>query len=154
MSEPQTSIVLLAEGSDAEAMVQMDSGDKFFVAVADAARACQMVDRFKEFGPQFNELVRTLRTWLEDHRDKVKSAHLAIRSRDILFLVIQKSAEFDQQLSESLTELDLLIANSRELNLIELDVLAIPTVSRESANAFLSTGQAYAPGHAGAVDAE
>ncbi len=49
--------------------------------------------------------------------------------------------EFDRELSDELTELDLAVANDLRLELIDLNVMGIPCVSRESAEAFLASGQ-------------
>lgn len=138
----RTSIVLFEAASTTEqAVVHVNDRDKFFVAVADAARSCQVMDRIKEFRSQFAELVNTtLQNWIEEHRDRIQSAHLTMREHDILFVVMQKTPEFDQVLSEALTELDMSVANSQDLRLIDLEVLAIPFVSNSSCTAFSASG--------------
>lgn len=137
----RTSLVLLDESSGSqEAMVKMRDGDMFFVAMTDAAQACRAIDKFKDFRPQFSTLLETLDQWIESHRDKVRSAYLTIRDHDMLFVVMQKQRQFDPELADSLTDLDLAIANSDDLSLIDVDVMAIPFVSDDSAKAFLSSG--------------
>ncbi len=141
--QKRTSIVLF-ESSAEQAVIQMKDGDRFFVAVADAARACQVFDKARDFANQFQELANiTLPGWIEQHKDRIESAHITIRERDVLFLVVQKQVEFDRALSDALTELDLVVANSPNLNLIDLEVLAVPAVSRESCKAFLASGPIY-----------
>ncbi len=139
----RTSLVLLAEQSDDQALVKLNDGDVFFVAVADAARACSAFDKARDFSVQFARLLETLARWIDSRRERMKSAHLTIRERDILFVVMQKSVQFDGELADALTELDLLIANSPEFQLIDLDVMALPAVSPDSAKAFLSSGEIY-----------
>lgn len=144
MSATRSSLVLLSEGSPAPAIVRMKDGDVFFIAMAEAARACRAFDRAKEFGSQFGELMDLLTGWIETHFDKIKSAHLTFQDQGgILFLVMQKSQTFDPALSEALTEIDLTVANSKDLDLIDMDVLLIPSVSREATSAFLASGDFY-----------
>ncbi len=137
----RTSLALLVEGSQGEAMVKMEDGDVFFVAMTDAARACQAVDKFKDFHTQFKTLLATLQQWIEANRAKIRSAHITNRERDMLFLVMQQNAEFDPALADSLSELDLAVANSASLSLIDMDVMSIPPVSADSAKAFLASGE-------------
>jgi hypothetical protein len=101
-------------------------------------------DKFKGFSDQLRDLVQLLVEWLGEHKAKIKSAQFAFRDGGgILFLVMQKERTFDQQLSDSLTDLDLAIATNKELDLIELDVLLIPPVSPEAASAFIASGESY-----------
>jgi hypothetical protein len=140
LASKRTSLRLF-EASDEQALVQMHDGDAFMIAVTDAARACQVFDKARDFAKQFRELVdTTLAQWIDRNRAHIQSAHLTIRERDILFVVVQKRPEFDANLSDSLTDLDLAVANSHDLGLIDLEVLLIPSVSEESCTAFLSSG--------------
>lgn len=142
-STERASIVLLSEDSDGQALVSMGDGDKFTLAVADAARACRAFDAGKDFVRQFRDLVNTLASWVEPRRGKMRCAHLIPRENDVLFLVIHKGSSFDQELSDELTDLDLEVANSKDLNMVDLEVLAIPSVSDESCRAFLASGKAF-----------
>lgn len=137
----RTSLALPAEGSPATVMVKMADGDIFLTAMTDAARACQAVDKFRDFHQQFKTLLTTLQEWIDTNRARIRSAHLTMRERDMLFLVMQQQAEFDPTLADSLSELDVAIANSGEFSLIDMDVMAIPPVSPDSAKAFLSSGE-------------
>jgi len=139
----RTSVALLVESDPGQAVVKMKDGDVFFVAVSDAARACQAIEKFKDFSTQFRALLAKLGTWVEAHRSGIKSAYLTIREHDMLFLTVQKSVEFDALLADSLSDLDLEIANGEEFNLLDLSVMAIPAVSEGSLNAFLSSGEVF-----------
>jgi hypothetical protein len=139
----RTSVIVLDEGAAGEASVAMKEGDKFFLAIADAARACSAMDKFQDFGPQFGALLRELYQWVQERRHKITSASLALRKHDLLFLVMQKGVEFDESLSRELTELDLRIANSEDYSLIDLEVLSVPEASTDACTAFLSSGQVF-----------
>lgn len=105
-----------------------------------AARACRASGKTDEFATQFRSLVDALRHWLESHREKAGAAYLAVREEDLLFLVVQKNARFDADLSDSLTELDLAIANGPQFDLVDLEVLAVPPLSPDSLKSILSAG--------------
>lgn len=141
MAVNSSSLVLLDESSCEDAFVLTNDGDKFFLAVTDAARACRAYEKGKLFGEQFQELLQLLSQWVASNRGRIQSAHLMPRDSDILFLVTQKAAPFDADLAESLTDLDLQIANSDNFNLVDLEVLAIPPVCESSRAAFLSSGE-------------
>lgn len=147
MSQVQTlSYVLLDEGAEGEVRITQRNRDQFFLSLGEAVAACAAFAKSKfDFAGQVADLLETLSKWVRARRDRISAAHLTFRpeNNDIRFVVMQKAVEFDSQLSEELTDLDIEIANSEAYDLISLDVLAIPAVSLESANAFLSSGQVF-----------
>lgn len=96
-----------------------------------------------DFTNQVADLLEKLGDWVTARKGKIGSAHLTFRRDSSILLVIQKAVEFDEQLSDELTELDIEIATDPAFGLVNFDVLAIPAVSTESANAFLSSGEVY-----------
>lgn len=146
MTEQQrVTFVLLDEDDDRSVVVRPKDNDKFVVSSKEAVAACFAYDKFVGgLKKQVDELMDHLSQWVKDHRQYIKSAFLTFRvGNSMLFLVMQKEAPFDPVLSEHLTDLDIEIANNSAFNLIDLDVMAIPPVSRESAEAFLSCGQVF-----------
>lgn len=141
--ETKSSVIVLLEESPGKARIQMRDGDDFYIAIADAARACRSFDDMRHFGGQMKDLLEALTQWVAVHKDPIKSAYVTFREQGMLFVVVQKHEQFDQALSDDMTDLDLSIANDARLNLITLDVLALPSVSAESATAFLSSGPVY-----------
>lgn len=131
-------IPVLDEKSPGAALVKLTNGDNFFVAIADAARACSAMDRMGDFYKQFLRLDEILRDWITKNGSHIAEANLRFRDRGMLFVVVQKSQEFDLALAERLTALDLDVANESDLNLLELDVLAVPPAFREARGAFLA----------------
>lgn len=105
-----------------------------------AATACRASNRLNAFSRQFERLLSVLRDWLREHDEKIQAAHLTVRERDLLFVVMQKDARFDAELTDALTELDISIANDPELKLIDLEVLAVPPLSAEALRAVLTFG--------------
>ena len=139
------SYVLLDERSEGQVTVRQKNRDLFFLSLGEAVAVCANFAKCKaDFTNEVTDLLEKLSGWVTVRRDKIGSAHLTFR-RDgsILFLVIQKAVEFDEPLSDELTDLDIEIAMDPAFGLINFDVLAIPAVSTESANAFLSSGEVY-----------
>ncbi len=140
------SYVLLDEEWDVlQVKVKRKNRDQFFLTLGEAVTALTAFDEYKhDFTNQIMDLLEELSNWVKAHKKSIRSAHLTIR-RDgsILFVVMQKGIQFDAELSAELTEVDIAVANNPAFDLIKLDVLAIPKVSRESANAFLSSGEVY-----------
>ena len=97
-----------------------------------------------DFTGQIADLLEILSDWVKTRRSRIRSARLTFRpDRSVLFVVMQKDIPFDAELSGQLTDLDIAIANDAKFGLLNLDVLAIPAVSEESANAFLSSGEVF-----------
>ena len=139
------SLTLLDESAGGQVWVKPKDDDHFFVALMDAVSACRAIDKAKEFQQQFEDLVDELTKWIDSHKDSIRSAHLMARERerDILLLVVQKDVPFDRVLADELSKLDISIAQSKNFNLLDLNVMAVPSVSRESMTAFLASGDVY-----------
>ena len=60
-----------------------------------------------------------------------------MRDAGLLFLVVLKEKPFNQKIEDSLTELDIAIAQDDDLDLIKLSVLALPKASKDSIESFL-----------------
>jgi hypothetical protein len=139
MSDAYLTSLLLWNEFSADQPVQVSGRDDSRIADA-AAQACHASANPNGFTAQFDKLVDALHRWLHGYQDKIKSAYLAIRARDLQLLVVQKDARFDAVFADALTDLDLLIANSRDFDLIDLEVMAVPPISMESLNAMRSSG--------------
>jgi len=134
-----SSIVLFENGRDV--LVCPQDNDKFVLTAENAVRACRAWSQSQLFSVQFRDLLAKLSGWVHVNRDRIYSAQLNIRANDILFVVMQNQVRRDDVMSESLTDLDIEIANSTEFDLITFNVLALPRVEAESAAAFLSSGE-------------
>lgn len=134
-----TSLIFWNDAAATPPIVLAGRGEQQRLAAA-AARACRASQKAEFFNNQFQRLLSTLRDWLDGHRTKVRAAYLTVRDRDLLFLCVQKEARFDPELTDSLTELDLHIANDPEFELIDLEVMAVPPLSAESLQAVLASG--------------
>lgn len=132
-----TSLVLWNHVAVGEAVVTVGERERNQL-VDIAARACRASDKVHDFAAQLEGLIERLRRWLSDHFEKINAAYLSVRDEDLLFLIVQKNARFDADLTDSLTELDLLIANSPDLGLVDLEVMEVPPLSTDSLRSLLS----------------
>ena len=112
--------------------------NRFMVSVETAIRACQKLELEEQFTRQFAYLREILAGWLVAHRRKVKHAYLTIADAGLLFLVVTKSAQYDGPLEGELTSLDLDIAQNPQLDLIAMEVLALPKSSPANFESFLA----------------
>lgn len=121
-----------------DVVIEGSNEDRYVMKVEQAIRACRIFDQREvlKFDRQFRKLDERLERWVKDHDDKIEKALLTIRDRGLLFLVCQRTPEFDEELENSLTELDVDIATAEDLDLIQLSVLAIPDCSEEAVSCF------------------
>ena len=122
-------------------LVKPQDHDAFVVSVEEAAAACQIANRNQSytFGLQFEELLRRLAKWIQLHKAAVRKAYVTVRDAGFLFLVVQKSPALDLKLEEDLTELDLEVAHEEAFGLLRLNVLALPSSSKEAYESFLES---------------
>ncbi len=140
------SVVLLDEQNrNQQVVVSTEDADRIVMSMSEAVKACFAFDKgVNAFNRQFAELLDRLVKWINLHRAAIRNAHVTIRPpNNLLFVVTQQEVEFDQQLTDALTELDIEVAANDDFNLLDFDVLALPKVSKESAKAFLASGQVY-----------
>jgi hypothetical protein len=130
-----TSLLLFNDGAATPPMVVPKRRDEPRLEDI-AAKACRAT-KLDAFTAQFERLLAVLRAWLSEHGESIQSAHLTVRERDLLFVVVQKDARFSAELADLLTELDIAVAEAPEFVLIDMEVLTVPPLSAESLRAVL-----------------
>lgn len=118
-------------------MVERENQDRFFISASHAAKACANLENQLQKRDQLRDLTLHLGQWLESRGGKIREAFLVGRQDGFLFLVVQKDSAYDRQLEHDLTSLEMAVADSESFNLLYLDVLALPSVPRESLESFL-----------------
>ncbi|MFH1023463.1 MAG: hypothetical protein V1809_08735 [Planctomycetota bacterium] len=118
-------------------VITPEDEDRFAVTVEAAIAACRAVEGMGKFRSQFKTLLKRLAEWLGKHGGDVSNSYITVRDADLLFLVVQKAKAYQRDFEDALTELDIEVAQDRELNQIRLSVLAIPASSPESVASFL-----------------
>jgi hypothetical protein len=138
--QTQPIICLRHQDKDMPVRIETEEEDRFFLTVGAAIQACKKQEQFLEFSRQSRKLLAKLQHWIEKHASDINEAFMTVRDSAFLFLVVQNKEAFNQTLEDSLTDLDLSIAQDEELRLIRLNVIALPKVSAESVNSFLTPG--------------
>ncbi len=128
----------LDHADDAEVVVTTEAGDVFTLPLQAAIQACGSAEKVNLFRKQFGSMLGMLSTWLDANSAAVQQAFVTFRDAGLLFLVVRNASRFDDAFEDSLTDLDLAVAQDENLGLIELSVLALPKSSQESVAAFLS----------------
>jgi hypothetical protein len=130
----------LHHADDVEGVIVTTADDQTFMLPLDAViRACGSVENVLQFTKQFQKLLVRLTKWLKKNLDDVDEAYVTIRDAGLLFLLVRKSKRFNESLENSLTEIDLEIAQNKEFDLLKLSVLALPKTSRECVDSFLAS---------------
>jgi len=111
--------------------------DRFVMSVRDAAEACQMAHDRDAFVKQFEALLARLAQWLKEHADNFCEAFVTIRDSGLLFVVLRDGARFDANFEDTLTDLDLEIAQDSKFDHIDLNVLSLPKTSETAYSSFL-----------------
>ncbi len=109
---------------------------RFVIKVRRAVEILQQADRAELFGRQFDVLLSSLAQWLQDRRD-IAFAFLTQRDGALAFVVVRTDSKFDDQFEDALSDLDYQIANDPDLNLVKMDAIGLPFVSRDAVNSFL-----------------
>ncbi len=126
--------------SNDRVVVVTTEADRFVTSCADAAHACKAWDRQREFQEQFSgRLLPLLGKWVKEHADWIDRGFLTVREDGLLFVVVQKSPAHTRALEDELTALDMQIAQDETLDLVDLEVLALPEASEETLTAFLDS---------------
>ena len=126
------------EGDSGQVVVNQLDGDRFVLSVQEVVNACGAFSRQRDLSKQAQLLFEKLGEWSRARSTSIRSSHLTFRDSGLLFVVVQAGRAFDRKLCDDLVDLDLVIAGTPELDLIHLDVLAIPAAVPEAMAAFAS----------------
>ena len=91
----------------------------------------------ERFGKQFDLLLSILGSWLQDRTDRLISAHLTLHDGAFAFLVIMRQFQYNPELEDQLSDLDIQVANDPQLDLIRVNMSLMPPVSEEALSSFL-----------------
>lgn len=100
-------------------------------------RAIRILQLNHEAGKQISLLLDKLALWLTRNTEKVHSAILTVRDERFLFLVISKVAEMDDDLEDSVSEIDFDVANDSDLEVLKMNAIVLPQASREALDSFV-----------------
>lgn len=133
-----TNIIRLKHGDNSRIIVEMKDGDRFGISSNDAAMACRFYEAGqKAYGRQVRALSNRLTEWFQANAPHVKEARLGPRPDGLLFLVVMSGPEYNPDLEDRMTELEAEIAQDPTLDMIRLEVQAVPDFGPASFQAFL-----------------
>jgi hypothetical protein len=141
INSPVTPIRLGFQNKDQRVLVE-DGKKKLLWTVDQVLKACREYNSAVELADvdaQVRALWEVLGEWFAAREGAVESAflHTGARGR-LLFLVVQKVARFDRALTDSLTELDLDVANDDRFKLLKVSVRLVPPADQEQLDALLT----------------
>lgn len=112
--------------------------DRFTIKIRKAVEALQMADAAEAFEGQLQLLLSELASWIQGETG-LREAHLTMQEGAFAFVVVTKTATYDSEFEDRLTDLDLAIAQDPDLDMIELNVTALPDVSQNAVESFLDS---------------
>ncbi len=110
--------------------------DRFNLRVSEAISACKKWVADAQEKQRFSMLLKRLQAWVLERSD-LRDAFLTLRETGLLFLAVKKTARYDDALEDALSALDVELANDQDIR-FEIDVMALPPVTEESMQSFLS----------------
>ncbi len=138
-AKPRTSrsIQMICHKKGDQVVVEAKDGDRFVVQTKKAIAALKAIGGARSFEAQLGLLLNRLAGWAIDQAG-ISNVFLTLGDGGFLFLAIKDDVEYDEVLEESLSDLDLDLANSPDLDMIRLDVMALPKVGEVALDSFLN----------------
>lgn len=130
--------IRLKYGDTSRVLVETDGGHCIPTTQHEVVKNYKLMEvGLKEFARQWDDLKEILDEWWEKNQGLAKAAWVADKGEEHLFLVVMKGTRMNPELEESLSDLDIRIAQDENLNLIHLDAMAVPDFGQNSVQAFL-----------------
>lgn len=100
-------------------------------------RAINLLSKAAGASLQLDFLLDKLGCWCKKNSQKLSRAFLTIRDERFAFIAISISTACDDDLEDSVSELDFELANDSDLDLIKLNAFVLPPTSDEAVTSFL-----------------
>lgn len=113
--------------------------ERFFTTSQEAAEALRHRDKIAQFQKEIMAILQHLRKWMYSHATVVDKCYFGFRSGRQVIFVVPKSAKFDFDLSDELTQLDLDLA--AKFNLSRCEIMQVPGNSPETLSMFIDPGE-------------
>lgn len=110
---------------------------RFAIQKDRAIEVLQAAQKAEVFDKQFGLLLDRLAEWINQHQGKISEAILTAQDGSLSFVVVRTEAELDDEFQDALTALEFDIANDANLDVISLDTMALPPVTRRALSSFL-----------------
>lgn len=124
---------------DDDLLFQTDDGDRFITQASEIAKVLRIIDteQIMRFHEQLRDLRGHLKSWVNQHRDSIKAAMLSTRDHGLIFIVVPQLPTYNRAFEDSITELDLDVANDSRFSELKLSVFVLPSSSPESIGCFI-----------------
>ncbi len=143
----QKPIRLHYNAAEQRVVVMPEDENNFCMSVEEAISACRDRMKYSSFHSKFKQLLGTLAAWVDRHSEAIDKAVITLRDGSILFMVVNRTASYDRELEDDLTDLDLKIARDDALRAIRLDVMVLPNCDEEALKAFIDPELYLVYGH-------
>jgi hypothetical protein len=135
---PTTNVIQLTwDDNESSVTVTTHDRQRFKVKMRKVVEVLQQSRQKDDFNIQFQLLLVTLTRWIEAHSAYVREGYVTLRDNSLAFVVVRSKCEYDDDFEDSLSVLDRQVAADVDLDLIQLNVMALPPVSEEALSAFL-----------------
>lgn len=123
---------------DSQTLVEPRDEDRFFMTVEEVIEACRIYDKAKRasFQVQLRNLLVRLGQWVHEHRNDIAHAFLTVQNSQLLFLIVTKGRAYDASLEQSLTDLDVSVAEDEAFSDVRLSVQSLPHCSEQGYASF------------------
>lgn len=123
------------KNGDGLVTIEPENQDRYNLKVRHVIEACEAAVNEQSIQLQIKLLLKRLGEWIQTRAD-VRDAIVTLQNGRLLFLVIRNTVPHDPDFEDSLSALDLAIANDPDLGDLRLDALALPPASPESIQSF------------------
>jgi hypothetical protein len=132
------SSIITLNWADEDGIITVTPEDesRFNVKLRRAIQMLQVADRVDQFTDQFKLLNQVLAKWTSNQTD-IDRAFVTLLSDHILFVVVRKTVEYDEDFEDRLSNLDLTIAQDVDMDLIRMHSIALPHSSEMAIRSFL-----------------
>ncbi|KKN13938.1 hypothetical protein LCGC14_1001240 [marine sediment metagenome] len=138
-STSRRTVVQLEWDDEDTRVVATDEGKhKLVLTTRQAILACKWAADYETFKSAFDILITRLGQWKREHDEQISDAYLTVREAELMFVVVKKTQEYDREFEDSLTDLDIAIAQDEDFEMINLSVLELPNAPDDSVAVFLS----------------
>ena len=137
-TKPTNIIELHFENEGGQVRIVPPDRDIMAMPIELAIEACRAFHHQIRFKDQFDLLVNRLGRWIGERKNDVSAAYLTVRDSGLLLLVVTRGKEFNRELEEAITDLDLDIAQDSDYDLIRLGGHVLPLCDHELVQSFLS----------------
>jgi len=138
VANEQEHIHLIWSATDHRVIIEDQYRQRFLAVVQEAIESCKVHRRADRaaFRKQFKALLDFLGQWAFERKEKLARIFLTVGQERLLFLVVTKARNYDNDLESELTQLDVEVAHNQDFSRICLSVQALPCCGKNGYGSF------------------